>query len=147
MDSQKNFFTVSKAQREEIKKIAKKFGLLLVVLFGSKAKGDFGEESDLDIAVLSGSPPSYRLFKNIFSALSKIFKKENIDLRFLNEADPLFRFEVIKNGVLLAGERSFYNDFKVQTIKAYIDDGRKYFPYLEKLLEKNQDLLEGITYA
>jgi len=147
MDGQKIFFTVSKAQKQEIKKIAKKFGLLLVVLFGSKAKGGFGKESDLDIAVLSEKPPSYRLFKELFSALSQIFKKENVDLRFLNEADPLFCFEVIKNGILLAGENSFYNDFKVQTIKTYIDDGKKYFPYLEKLLEKNQKVLEEAVYA
>ena len=147
MDSQKNFFTVSKTQRQEIKKIAKKFGLLLVVLFGSKAKSNFREESDLDIAVLSEKPPSYRLFKELFSALSQVFKKENVDLRFLNEASPLFRFEVIKNGILLAGEKSFYNNFKVQTIKFYIDDGKKYFPYLERLLEKNQTLLEEVAYA
>ena len=147
MESQKNFFTVSKAQRHQIKKIAQKFGLKLVVLFGSKAEGRFKEGSDLDIAVLSGGKPTYKLFSRLFSALSKVFKKENIDLRFLNEANPLFRFEVIKNGILLAGEERFYKDFKIQTIKSYIDDGKKYFPYLERLLEKNQKLLKEAVYA
>ncbi|MGB9707048.1 MAG: type VII toxin-antitoxin system MntA family adenylyltransferase antitoxin, partial [Microgenomates group bacterium] len=117
------------------------------VVYGSKAKGYTHKESDLDIAVLTEKKPSYHLFKKLFSALSGIFKKENVDVRFLNEADPFFRFQVVKEGKLLYGNKSFYNNFKVQAIKVYIDDGRKYFPYLEKLLEKNQAILEKTAYA
>ena len=40
-----------KSRREEIMKIAKKFGAINVRVFGSMARGEEGPESDLDVIV------------------------------------------------------------------------------------------------
>ena len=43
---------LTKEQKEKIRKIAEKYHLKLVLLFGSFANGKHREDSDLDIAVL-----------------------------------------------------------------------------------------------
>ena len=39
---------------EEIRKLAKKYDVTKVILFGSRARGDFKRTSDIDIAVTGG---------------------------------------------------------------------------------------------
>ena len=39
---------------EEIQKLAQKYGVAKVILFGSRARGDFKRTSDIDIAVTGG---------------------------------------------------------------------------------------------
>jgi len=134
---------VSLKQKQKIREIAEKCGVLFVVVFGSAVTGKRSVETDLDIAVLTKKKPDYRLFKKLFSAFSDVFKGENVDLRFLNGADPFFRFQVIKNGQFLYGNQEECNKFKTYAYRTFTDDGRKYFPYLEKLLDKRQKNLEA----
>jgi predicted nucleotidyltransferase len=129
-------------QKQMIENIAKKNGVVFAVIFGSASQGKERPESDFDIAVLLKKEPDYKTFSRLFSAFSDVFKGKNVDLRFLNEADPFFRFEVVKNGVLIYGSQQDYNEFKIYSNKIYIDDGKKYFPYLEQLLQKKQRQLE-----
>lgn len=138
---------LSPSQKQKIKKIAAENGVIFAVVYGSGAKGQKRPESDLDLAVLTKKSPSAKLFYTLFSQFSEVFKGENVDLRFLNEADPFFRFEVVKDGKLIYGNRQAYNQFKVYALKIYQDDGRKYFPYLKQLLEKNQQALERSLYG
>ena len=130
-------------QKQKIKEIGKKNGLLFAVAFGSATTGKRSAETDLDIAVLTKKEPDYRLFKKLFSAFSDVFEGENVDLRFLNGADPLFRSQAVKNGQLLYGNRKGFDEFRAYAYRSLIDDGRKYFPYLEKLIEQNQKILEA----
>ncbi|RJQ31015.1 nucleotidyltransferase domain-containing protein [Candidatus Parcubacteria bacterium] len=44
---------ITREKREKIKNMAEKYGLKLVLLFGSRVKGKVHEESDYDIAYLS----------------------------------------------------------------------------------------------
>lgn len=46
---------------EEIQMLAKEHGLQKVILFGSRARGDFGRASDIDIAVIGGDVPLFSL--------------------------------------------------------------------------------------
>jgi len=138
---------LSLSQKQKLAEMAEKNGLVFAVVFGSAAQGRKQPKSDFDIAVLTKKKPSARLFYKLFQEFSNIFKGENVDVRFLNEADPFFRFEVIKDGQLIYGDLQTYNQFKIYTLKIYLDDGKKYFPYLEKLLEKNQQKLEKTTHG
>lgn len=134
--------------KEKIAKIAQKHKLLFIILFGSKARGERANaESDLDIAVLSFQEPDYNLFKKLFSDFSSIFRGHNIDVRFLNDTDLLFRNSVVRDGVLLYGDENNYLNFKLLTIKQYVDDGKKYFPALDEKIENNQKILEEKLYA
>lgn len=134
--------------KEKIAEIAQKHKLLFVILFGSKARGEReNAESDLDIAALSFQEPDYDLFKKLFSDFSSIFRGHNVDVRFLNDTDLLFRNSVVRDGVLLYGDENNYLNFKLLTIKQYVDDGKKYFPALDEKIENNQKILEKKLYA
>ena len=134
--------------KEKIAAIAKKFNIVFVVLFGSKARSERpNAETDLDIAVLTKKEQDYKLFGNLFSAFSNFFKGENVDVRFLNNSDLLFRHSVVRDGVLLYGDENKYLNFKLLIIKQYVDDGRKYFPALDEKIENTQRILEKRLYA
>lgn len=134
--------------KEKIARVAQKHRLLFVILFGSKARREReNEESDLDIAVYSLKEPDYDLFKKLFSDFSDIFRGNNVDVRFLNDTDLLFRFQVVKDGILLFGKGKDYNVYKLSIIRQYQDDGQKYFPMLDRLVLKQQEYLEGSIYA
>jgi len=129
--------------KKKITKIARKHKLLFVILFGSKARGERANaESDLDIAVLCSREPDYDIFKRLFSDFSDIFRGQNVDVRFLNDADLLFRFEVIKDGILLFGKEKDFSVYKLSIMRQYQDDGHKYFPMLDRMIEVKQKLLE-----
>lgn len=134
---------LSSVQKKQINKIAKKYGIIFAVVFGSAAQSRQKPESDFDIAVLlKKATDDYETFSRLFGDLSTIFRGQNVDLRFLNDADPFFRYEVVKDGQLIYGNKEDYNQFKIYINKIYIDDGRKFFPYLEQLLANNQKKLE-----
>ena len=117
-------------QKLKIAKIAKKFQLKIIIIFGSFANGKFRKDSDLDIAVLGFKEVSFNEQIKLTNELSLIFNK-NIDLSVLNRANPLLLFQVSQNPVLLYGSRPDFLKFKLYAFKAYND----YAPYFE--MEKN----------
>ena len=81
----------------EIKGFAEKYGVEIVKLFGSRARGDNGERSDVDLAVYGGDFDGFYfdLKENINSLLS-------FDLVEINEKifDSLMS-EIAKDGVTI----------------------------------------------
>lgn len=135
--------TKTNFNKEKIAKIAKKYHLKFVVLFGSRARKEARNiESDLDIAVFAGKEVDYKLLLNLFSEFSDVFPEENVDVRSLDITNLLFRYQVIKHGLLLFGNEKEYLEYKLNIIKQYTDDGEKYFPFLEDRLNRQQKYLE-----
>lgn len=126
--------------------MARTLGCELVIAFGSRVTKSEHKDSDLDIAVLTKTTPDYDVFQKVYASLSDIFKGENVDVRFLNEADPLFAMQVVKNGVLLYGDQDTYDDLKMITNRRYVDDGKKYFPMHEQLLIEQQKRLRRLVH-
>ncbi len=121
---------ISNLQKLKIEKIAKKFKLKLIIVFGSFASGKNRTSSDLDVAVSGMIGVSFSEQINLINEFSRIFNK-NIDLSVLNNANPLLLFEVSKNSILLYGNREEFLKFKLYAFKSYGD----YAPYFE--MEKN----------
>jgi len=121
---------ITKGQKLKIAKIAKKFQLKLIVIFGSFANGKNRKDSDLDIAILGLRGVSFDEQMGITNELSLIFNKD-IDLSVLNRANPLLLFQASKNPILLYGSRQDFLKFKLYAFNAYND----YAPYFK--MEKN----------
>lgn len=119
-----------KEQKLKIEKIAKKFQLKLVIIFGSFVSGKNRADSDLDVAVLGSRGVSFNEQIKLINELGRIFKK-NIDLSVLNTANPLLLFEASKNSVLLYGSQEEFVKFRLRAFNRYND----YAPYFE--MEKN----------
>jgi len=131
---------MNKSQKLKIAKIAKKFQLKLIVIFGSFVSGKNRKNSDLDIAVLGLRDVSFKEQINLINELSQIFNK-NVDLSVLNKANPLLLFQVSKNPILLYGSREEFLKFKLRAFNMYND----YAPYFE--MEKNLNKKIISTYA
>lgn len=133
---------LSLSQKKKLEKIGRENGLLFAVVFGSAAKGKKRPTSDFDVAVLSQKEPSYQLLKELFSGFSEVFKGENVDVRFLNEADPFFRFQVVREGKLIYGNREKFQEYFTYAYKSFVDDGQPLLALQRKIINKKQKELE-----
>ena len=52
---------VSERVIREIRELAEKYGVKKVILFGSRARGDYRERSDIDLAFTGGDAPRFSL--------------------------------------------------------------------------------------
>ncbi len=133
-------------QKRKIKEIGKKFNLKLMILHGSYAKGNYREESDLDIAVLGQAPIAFGELLEIQETLADVFgdnQQRELDLKSLHGIDPFFRFQIMKDGVLLYGDRHDFITFKVYAIRAH-QENLALYRLKEILLKKRQEHLKKL---
>lgn len=89
----------------------------LAVLFGSTARGQARKGSDVDLGLLV-DPDTREARLKALVELERAAGRE-VDLVFLDEAPPLLRFEIARDGVLLfERQEGLWTGFKV---KAMVD--------------------------
>ena len=64
---------------QEIVQLAQKYGVEKVILFGSRARGDFKEKSDIDLAFYGGD--SSRFILDVDEETSTLLEFDIVDLR------------------------------------------------------------------
>ena len=116
-----------KHSKIKLQKIAKKFQLADVYLFGSKISNFSRKESDLDIAVRfkNGLPKAEergKIYGNLFSELGQCFKHEKIDLVFVEEAPLHFKFNIINGGQLIYSKNKENSMIFVENTANYYRD-------------------------
>ena len=132
-------------QAEGIKLVAEQFGLDLVVLFGSRSGGRLAPrtDSDVDIAVLGCRREE---FLACLDALAALFAHANVDLVRLEDADPLFRHEVLSMGQLVHGDPDRFAELRARAYREYVDSAD--LRALEaKLFERRMARLRGTRHA
>lgn len=129
---------ITGSQKLKITKIAKKFQLKMIIIFGSFASGKNRKDSDLDIAVLGLKKVSFKNQINLSNEFSRIFNK-NSDLSVLNKANPLLLFQVSKNSILLYGKQEDFFKFKLYAFNTYND----YLPYFEMEQKLNKKIINA----
>ncbi|MGH8434808.1 MAG: type VII toxin-antitoxin system MntA family adenylyltransferase antitoxin [Pseudomonas sp.] len=94
----------------------------MLVLFGSRATGSPPPhaESDVDLAIAFGAG-SRADFWACQSALSELLPHQSIDLVVLNDADPLFRWEIMREGVLLWGDVDDFLELRAYAHRDFVD--------------------------
>lgn len=102
----------------KVRAAAERFGLRLVVLFGSRATGHPPPDSDCDIAVL-GCPQGEQW--NLFEALQDAIPDFPVDLVEIEPADPLFRHEIFLDAVLLYGNPDLFCEYRAFAYKDFVD--------------------------
>ncbi len=83
--------------REGIVRLARKYGLSRVVLFGSRACGDNWERSDVDLAVAGGDVVRFSLDVDEEQPILLMFDVVNLD----GPVQPELLEEIQRDGVLL----------------------------------------------
>ena len=97
----------------------------IAYLYGSYAQNYQTEFSDVDIGVVLKKEfiPRPLFFAELASKIEKEFNYSiNIDLRIINNATPRFKFQIIKNGIILySKEETFKDEYVIEIINQYLD--------------------------
>lgn len=138
---------ITNRQKEEIEAIGEKFGLRLVLLYGSFAKGAQTALSDLDIAVAGKSPIDFATHVELYREFARVFgdRERDLDVQLLQRKDPLFLYQVAKNSQLLYGNTSDYHEFGAYAFRVY-HDSKDLRRLQEKLMMRYQQHLNK-SYA
>ncbi|MDE3087894.1 MAG: nucleotidyltransferase domain-containing protein [Chloroflexota bacterium] len=132
--------------KQSIAKVAKRYHLDLVVLFGSHAKGYARPDSDMDIAVRASKMnwirarrvPEWKWKLEVIGAVAGAVDVHNeVDVSFLNRAAPLFLFEVARCGKpLYQSKPTDFIIFQSYAARRY-DDNEKFFRARAEFLRKS----------
>ena len=111
-----------------LRQFAERYGVRLLLQFGSTVSGPVHDRSDLDLAIqfTSLDVPFERVLE-IQAALADLFPGQAIDLAILNRADPLFLMKISERCRLLYGTTRDLASFRLLAFKQYQD----FRPYLE----------------
>jgi predicted nucleotidyltransferase len=104
---------------QRLSAVSAQFGLRLVLLFGSAARGQARPDSDCDIAV-AGCPPD-RFWDLSVALQATIRGGAQLDLVRLEPADPLFRYEILRDAVLLYGDPDLFCEFRAFAFRDFHD--------------------------
>lgn len=108
--------------KPKIGELAEKYGLSLVLLFGSQATGVTHAQSDTDIAYLSENPMDIMGESALSVALMEIFKTNFVDIVSLRNASPLLQKEITDSAIVAYESRkSLFNEFVINAIKKYFE--------------------------
>lgn len=94
--------------------VCQALGIRMLVLFGSRVTGSPPPDShsDLDIAISLAAPRQRMGLWEYHEPLGRLFPGESLDLSFLDGADPLFRWEIMRRSVLLWGDPDAYCEMR-----------------------------------
>ena len=126
-------------------KIAQKYSLEMILLFGSQVSGKTSKESDFDIAYLSKKELSGKEEIELNCDLMDVFKSDKIDLTNLKNANPFLNYEIAKKCRLILGDEKKFSEFKIMAFKKYID----HLPLLDFqsfLIKKRHRILKELIY-
>lgn len=126
-------------QNKIIEKIAQKYSLELILLFGSRAEGKAHKKSDFDVAYSSEKKLTLEEESQMIVDLFPIFESENIDLVNLEKAPPLLFYAVFKDAkVIYEKMPSTFSSLRAYAFKKYVETKPLYnekFSRLEKQVE------------
>lgn len=134
------------SQERKLNKLAEKYQLRLVILFGSRVKEKLHQESDFDIAYLPKKELSGKGIIDLNCDLMEVFKTDKVDLVDLRKVNPFLRFEIAKKSQLLYGKEMDYLNFKAFAFKDYINH-LPLFDLESVLIKRKHELLRKKIYA
>ncbi|MFY9463413.1 MAG: nucleotidyltransferase domain-containing protein [Candidatus Sungiibacteriota bacterium] len=98
----------------------------LIILFGSRAAGKTGAQSDTDIAALADHPLTIEEKGRIAEEAGRLLgiSEDTIDTIDIWHAPPLLQQEIAQNGKLLHGDAFDFIRFRVLAWKRYLDTAK-----------------------
>jgi len=112
--------------RNDIAGMARRYGISLVVLFGSVAAGTARPDSDIDIGVLfADGNVDLRRTLEVQREISHLCGDREVDLAVINRADPFFMKKISERCEFLYAEPGKDAAFLLNAFRRY-QDHRKY---------------------
>ena len=120
--------------------------ILLLILFGSTARGLTNKNSDIDLAVsFKKGYPGFKTMARLEHEFARIIKRAEfrpdtaeilkIDLVIIERASPLLKYNISQEGYLIyESEPGLYADFVVRAMKEH-QDARKFYRFAKENIE------------
>ena len=125
--------------KPQIKELAEKYGLDLVMLFGSQVTGKTHKESDFDIAYLSDKKLSFEDEGRMIIDLAPIIGARDerlVNLSNIRQAGALLLKEIFdKHRVLFCADQNIYDSYKIFAVKNFLEN-RPLFDLRDYLIGK-----------
>ena len=133
LESSPTIFAKKSFLQSPLKKIAQKYKLELLLLFGSQARGVSHAKSDLDLAFFSLSKVDEQ---HLYEDLIRLFHREDIDLvNLYTTHNHSLRYEILSKGIVLyEKKKGIKNTMEGQSFIDYMDFQR-YYAMRSKLLD------------
>lgn len=113
---------LSQSQKHNIEKIAKKYQLKLVLLFGSQVEEKTHSESDIDIAYLSHGLLDFEREYHLNYEFTNLFQKDRVDTINITKAPPLLSYAIFQHPQILYEENELiFPSYQVYAFKKYIE--------------------------
>lgn len=116
--------TIAKEYVRALEELCREFALSFIVLHGSRATGKERRGSDLDLAYMPKGAISFNDQMALYGKLATVSgdtPDRELDVKSLRGTDPLFMYEVARDSVFLAGDRSAYEEFRNSAFVRYHD--------------------------
>ncbi|MDD2732082.1 MAG: nucleotidyltransferase domain-containing protein [Candidatus Pacebacteria bacterium] len=124
-------------EKKTIKKIADKYFLDLILLFGSRASGKNYKRSDFDIAYLGRKELDLNKEAGLILELSSVFKSENIDLVNIKKSSPLLFYAITKEcRIIYEKNPVIFPALRAYAFKKYIETKPLYEEKFKRLRNK-----------
>lgn len=125
--------------KNRIKKIAQKYGLDLLLLFGSRATETNLEKSDFDVAYLAKKTLDLEKESRLIVDLMPVFKSEIIDLVNIKKASPLLLYAITNScSVLYESKPLTFASLRVYAFKQYVETKPLYEEKFRRLQEQTK---------
>ena len=106
-------------------RVARAFGIELILEFGSMVTGHVHARSDVDLAVLLGRPElSLTELANLHHELQVLHPNHEVDVSIIDHADPLFLRRITEGCRLVYGSPRRLAELKIYAFKRYQDHRR-----------------------
>ncbi|MFH1170515.1 MAG: nucleotidyltransferase domain-containing protein [Candidatus Vogelbacteria bacterium] len=106
--------------REKIKKVAEKYDLEFVVLFGSQATGQTHPKSDVDVAYFPPPDLSFDQESRLYLDLIEVLRKKELDLVNFKQSSPLLLKQIVnKSSLLYEKHQGSFNEFVLYVYRIY----------------------------
>ena len=106
--------------KEKAEKLAEKYNLDLLVLFGSQTTGLTHKESDVDIAYFSDAKLDFNEEILLNTELTEVFRNDQVSLVNLKQAPPLLAKEIVSKGVVLYEKTSsLFSQLYAHVLRVY----------------------------
>jgi predicted nucleotidyltransferase len=131
-------YEVSLEMKKQVRQIAERYGLSLIVLFGSRAELRDNKQSDVDVAYMTDETAGKKLSFEDELALARefevLFKAPRADIIRLTNTSPLFMYMILQDGVILfEKESALFPEMYTYALKRFEDNMplyRQRFEYL-----------------
>ncbi len=118
----RSFEEIKNSINNELSEFKNQYGIELIYIFGSYAKGTSNEKSDVDIALLLREDYDPLDKINLIGVFCDALKRDDVDLCVLNSANSVLKHQVIKYGKLIYMEDEMVKVmFESRVQKEYMD--------------------------